>query len=96
MSFELFVNNIQNIFHTLDWKRKIDNLNRKVSFCVFGYELENFIIEINNKIIITIPFVNGGGFIKRFQIDELFTAMTFLEFHVNNYIHNIINDSLSV
>ena len=93
MSFEIFVNNIQNIFHTLDWKHKISNQDRKVSFCVFGYELENFTIEISNKIIITIPFTNGASFKKYFQLDEIFIAMSFLEFHVKNYVHNIMNDS---
>ena len=101
MYFNSFVNNVKNIFHTLDWNHNyyIDHYNEnthnnEITFNVFGYELEIFSIRFTEKFIhIVIPFINRANFKKRFTIDEIFLAMSFLEFHVNHYIQSFMNDS---
>ena len=94
MYFNSFVNNVKNIFHTLDWRYNENINNNEISFNVFGYELEIFSIHFTENFIhIVIPFVNRANYRKRFTVDEIFLAMSFLEFHINNYIQSFMNDS---
>jgi hypothetical protein len=92
MDFDLLVKNIQPVFHTLNWKEKLRD--DKVYFYVLGFELEEFIIELTtNYLYVTIPLKSKTSYVKRFYINDLFHALTFIHFHVNNYIRNYINDS---
>uniref|UniRef100_A0A6C0LUX0 Uncharacterized protein n=1 Tax=viral metagenome TaxID=1070528 RepID=A0A6C0LUX0_9ZZZZ len=80
---------IKPLFHTLKWSH-ISRCNQ-IKFYRKHFELEMFEIRIyGDKIHMTIPLIGADvGYNKIFNIKDIYYAIKFLHFHINNYIQNV-------
>lgn len=97
MSSSVYCNDVfqqlHRMFHTLTWESATKH--NIIQFYRKHYELEMFEIEISQKYIyITIPVVHVQiNYCKKFFLQQFCDAMKFLEFHIDNYVKNIINNN---
>lgn len=95
MYFKKITESIIPFFHTLDWNTIIDKKNNIITFRVLGLELEEFSVEVTKGyIFVNIPLTkSSANYLKRFYLTNLFEMLVFLQYHVNNFISEIIKEN---